>query len=152
MPKLMGEKNMLFKGWLSEPHNAMVCLSVGWLLAIICLCFTVPRWRGWVGGFVDWKRGTTRKVSFIWGKMRTVAWETAPQIALRDCSKEAVGEGQYMIFMKGEFSAIRHLLYKRFSASHLELMSSWRDLVLFWMWGEAKIRDPDISSWKYLTL
>ena len=24
--------------------------------------------------------------------MRTAAWETAPQIALRDCSKEAVGK------------------------------------------------------------
>ena len=56
--------------------------------------------------------------------MRMTAGGTAPHIALRDCSKEAVGEGQYMIFMKGEFSAIRHFLYKRFSASHLELMSS----------------------------
>ena len=26
--------------------------------------------------------------------MRTMAWETVPQIALGDCSKEAVGEGQ----------------------------------------------------------
>ena len=26
--------------------------------------------------------------SFIWGKIRAVAWETATQIALRDCSKE----------------------------------------------------------------
>ena len=34
------------------------------------------------------------KLSFIWGKMRTVAQETAPQIALRDCFKETVGEGQ----------------------------------------------------------
>ena len=38
------------------------------------------------------------ELSFIWGKMRTVAWETAPQIALRDCSKEAVGEGEYIRF------------------------------------------------------
>ena len=27
-------------------------------------------------------------LSFIWGNMRTAAWETAPQIALRNCSKE----------------------------------------------------------------
>ena len=26
--------------------------------------------------------------SFIWGKTKDVAWETATQIALRDCSKE----------------------------------------------------------------
>ena len=31
------------------------------------------------------------ELSFIWGKMRTVAWETAPKTALRNCSKEAGG-------------------------------------------------------------
>ena len=35
---------------------------------------------------------------FIWVKMRMTAWETAPQIALRDCSKEAVGRNQYIRF------------------------------------------------------
>ena len=34
--------------------------------------------------------------SFIWGKMRTIDWETPPQVLLRDYSKEAVGEGQYI--------------------------------------------------------
>ena len=38
------------------------------------------------------------KLSFIWDKMRTAAWETAPQIALRDCSTEAAGEGQCVRF------------------------------------------------------
>lgn len=32
------------------------------------------------------------KLSFISGKMRTAAWETTPQIVLRNCSKEAVGK------------------------------------------------------------
>ena len=36
------------------------------------------------------------ELSFIWGKMRTSAWEAASQIALRDCSKAAVGESQYI--------------------------------------------------------
>ena len=36
------------------------------------------------------------ELSFIWDKMRTAAQETAPQTALRDCSKETVGEGQYI--------------------------------------------------------
>ena len=31
------------------------------------------------------------KLSFIWGKMRTVSREPASQIALRNCSKEVVG-------------------------------------------------------------
>ena len=32
------------------------------------------------------------KVSFIWGKMKTAVCETAPQIALRNCSKEHWGK------------------------------------------------------------
>ena len=61
---------------------------------------------------------------FIWGKMRTAAQETAPQIVLRSCSQE-VGEGRsiYNIFVKGEFSATSCLLYRRFSARPEELMS-----------------------------
>ena len=38
------------------------------------------------------------ELSFIWGKMRTAAQETASQIALRDCSKVAEGEGRYIRF------------------------------------------------------
>ena len=41
------------------------------------------------------------------------------------------GRSIYKIFEKGEFNAIKCLLYKRFSASHKELMSPWRDLVIF---------------------
>ena len=37
-------------------------------------------------------------VKFYWGKMRTAAWEPARQRALRNSSKEAVGESQYIIF------------------------------------------------------
>ena len=46
------------------------------------------------------------ELSFIWGKMRTAAWEAASQIAVRDCSKVAVGERQYKVLVKGEFSTI----------------------------------------------
>ena len=35
---------------------------------------------------------------FIWGQMRTAAGEVAFQIALRDCSKVAMGESQYIRF------------------------------------------------------
>ena len=43
------------------------------------------------------------ELSFIWGKMRTAAREAASQIAvgerlLRDFSKVAVGESQYIMF------------------------------------------------------
>ena len=41
--------------------------------------------------------------------------------------------------MKREFNPIKCLFYKRFSASHEELMSPWRDLVLFSIWEDARI-------------
>ena len=42
------------------------------------------------------------ELSFIWGKIRTAAQETAPQIALRDCSKATLGEGRYIKTPFGE--------------------------------------------------
>ena len=38
------------------------------------------------------------ELSFTSGKMRTAAQEAASQIALRDCSKAAMGESQYIGF------------------------------------------------------
>ena len=57
----------------------------------------------------------------IWAKMRTAAQETTPQILLQTRSG---GRSIYKILVKGEFSAIKCFLYKRFSASQEELMSS----------------------------
>ena len=50
---------------------------------------------------VNWKKVYNLRVaSYVLsgGKRRTAAWEAASQIALRDCSKAAVGESQYMKF------------------------------------------------------
>ena len=55
--------------------------------------------------------------------MRTGAQETAPQITERLLHRGSGGRSIYKILVKGEFSAIKCLLYKRFSASHEELMS-----------------------------
>ena len=85
------------------------------------------------------------KLSFIWGKVRTVARERAPQIALRNCSKQVcvcgggVGVRIYMILVKGEFMQSSIYLYKRFAASHEELMSPQRDLVIAFL---------DMGRWK----
>ena len=38
------------------------------------------------------------ELSFIWGKMRTAAQDPASQTALRDRSRGAVGESQYIRF------------------------------------------------------
>ena len=57
------------------------------------------------------------ELSFTWGKMRTAAWETAPQVALRVCSKEAGEAGKvsiYMILMKGNTCNQAHILPEGF--------------------------------------
>ena len=47
--------------------------------------------------------------------MRTTAQEAASPVVLRDSSKVAVGESQYIkILVEGEFSAMKHSFYKRF--------------------------------------
>ena len=44
--------------------------------------------------------------------MRTAAQETAPQITLRDCSKQGRGEGQYICdFGKGGLHEIKHVYF-----------------------------------------
>ena len=55
------------------------------------------------------------ELNFIWGKMRTTAWERAPQIALRDCSKEAGGKVSIsVILVKGECMQSSTYLSRRF--------------------------------------
>ena len=64
--------------------------------------------------------------------MRTAAWETAPQIALRNCSKEVGGKDSiYVILVKGEYMQLSIYFFlqvfvslMKFSASHKELSSS----------------------------
>ena len=72
------------------------------------------------------------ELSVIWGKMKTTAWETTPQVALRNCSKEVGGEGQYIwdfggggntcnqarIFPKASTSLMKLLLVARNSRCH----------------------------------
>ena len=56
--------------------------------------------------------------------MRTASWEAAPQIALRDYSKEPVGRrSKYEVLVKADYNTIMHSLNKRFSAGHEDLMS-----------------------------
>ena len=56
---------------------------------------------------VDLKNNAQHKsceLSFISGKMRTTAQETAAQIALRNCSKEIGGtDSIYVILVKAEY-------------------------------------------------
>ena len=44
------------------------------------------------------KMHNLRDANFLWGNRKTEAWEAAPQIVLRNCSKDAVGDHQYIRF------------------------------------------------------
>ena len=78
-------------------------------------------------------------VSFIWGKMRTVAWETASRLALTNCSKKLEGEGQYMWLWWRESSHNLAFTFCRMNASHEELLAQMvRNLpVMQETWGQS---------------
>ena len=70
--------------------------------------------------YCQWKKDVqieSCEWSFIWGKLRTAAQEAASQIALRDCSKGAVGESQYIRFGWREFYAMNPPFSKGFCES-----------------------------------
>ena len=72
------------------------------------------------------------ELSFIWGKMKTAGQETASQIALRNCSKEAGGKVSiYVILVKGEYMQSSTYFLQKVSASHKEQTSPRRILVFF---------------------
>ena len=61
--------------------------------------------------YVDFKKiHDVRVASLIWGKMRTAAQETASQVALRNCPKEAGG----VIWVKGKYMQSSTYISKRF--------------------------------------
>ena len=43
------------------------------------------------------------------------------------------GKSIYKVLVKGEFSTMKHSIYKRFFVGHEGLMSPRRDLVLLWI-------------------
>ena len=66
--------------------------------------------------------------------MRTVAWETATQIALRNCPKEAgrEGEGEYICgFGEGGIHAIKHIFFQKVSTSLVKRKSSPLRILVF---------------------
>ena len=53
-----------------------------------------------------------RVASLTGGKARIAAWETVPQIVLRDHSEEAGGKDRiYVILAKGEVHAIKYIFF-----------------------------------------
>ena len=71
------------------------------------------------------KKGTTVELHFIWGRMRTIAEETAFQIALRNCSEQAMGKvSLYMILVKQEYMQSRTYFLQKLSAGLVKVAAS----------------------------
>ena len=62
------------------------------------------------------------ELSFIFGKMRTAAWEVASQIALKDCSKAAVGKVIISCFGEGEVQYHEAFILQKVFVSLEDLM------------------------------
>ena len=83
--------------------------------------------------------------------MRTAAWETAPQIGLRDCSKEAMGQDQYIIFwwkgssVQSSTHSQKVFCYSWGADITIKGFCAFLDMKRCEVWGH------EISSWKYLT-
>ena len=64
-------------------------------------------------------------IKFLRGKIRTAAWETAPQISLRDCSKEVLGKDNiYVILVKGEYMQSSTYFFQKISTGLRKLSAS----------------------------
>ena len=71
------------------------------------------------------KKSTTVELHFIWGKIRTIAQETAFQIALRNCSKQAMGKvSLYMILVKQEYMQSSTYFLQKVSAGLVKIAAS----------------------------
>ena len=79
--------------------------------------------------------------TFIWGKMKTVAQKTESQIALWNCSKQVEGKVNICDFAEGQFHAIKHVSigFLLVMMSWRDELSPWRDLLLFYIWGDLRI-------------
>ena len=67
------------------------------------------------------------QLSFMWDSMRIVPWETAPQLALRNCSKEAGERESVCDFGKGGLHAIKYIVLWKISAGLLQLLLDVRN-------------------------
>ena len=98
-------------------------------------------------------------LNFIGGKMRVAAWETALQVALRNCSREARGNSQCICdFGEGSIYAINPMFYQKLPTSFLKLCWSWgtvitlKDFSAFLHMRRYQNWAHKIGSWKYLTI
>ena len=92
----------------------------------------------------------------IWGKMKSIVWETAPQIALKNYSKDGqyicdFVEGVYIYFAHIFFcSKIKHTFFEGFCCLQGTVITM--DFSVFLHVKRHKNWIHKISSWKYLII
>ena len=71
--------------------------------------------------------------------LRTIAWETVPQITLRNCSKEVREEPRYIgVFAENKIKA--HIIkHKKITANHKSQASQVNVFVLFYVWEDTRV-------------
>ena len=105
---------------------------------------------------------------FIWSKMKTASWQTAAQIALRNCSKEVGGRSYICDFGIGGVHAIKHTHTHTHTHTYIYIFNKRFLLVSWRLLLAMKITMKDFSafldmrrykdwaykmvSWKYLTI
>ena len=92
------------------------------------------------------------QVKFYWGKRRTEALETAPQIALKGCSIEVVEEGQYVIYCEGGVQWNQALILQKVFCSSWGADVTMKAINAFLDVRRYKDWDHEIRYWKYLTI
>ena len=94
------------------------------------------------------------QVKFYLGKMRTIAWESAFQIALRNCSKEAGGKiSIYMFLVKGEYAqSSTTLFFVHVFLLVVRTVNTLKDFSAFLDMRRYKNWTHKMDSCKYLTI
>ena len=94
------------------------------------------------------------QVKFYLGKMRTIAWESAFQIALRNCSKEAGGKVSiYMFLVKGEYAqSSTTLFFVHVFLLVVRTVNTLKDFSAFLDMRRYKNWTHKMDSCKYLTI
>ena len=93
------------------------------------------------------------ELTFIGGKMRTIAQETAPQIALRNCSKEIEGKVRiYVILLKRVVHVINPIFFAEVFCLSWGAVITIKYFSAFLRTKRYKNWTHKIGSWKYLTI
>ena len=126
-------------------------------------CCYLPRLWTWAGllrffnqmrrkQYCQLKKGAkceSCKLGFIWGKLKTIMQETAPQIPLRNCSKE-VGEGPYIWdFGERRVHALKHFFFFFFFYRFLLVTRSSHHHEGFWCFSRYE-EIQELGSWNQL--